>query len=139
MQKILSLILSFFTALSLASEGIPYGFEPTLAVDASVSMGEISSRASGFLYGLAQSGVPDEAMSESIDISSVSQKVIGGLQHPIGDVDDVSSALDNCDYITVYLQDCFDTWYYCHDGLFEFFFLLFQKENGGSERRTGTV
>lgn len=119
MQKILSLILSFFTALSLASEGIPYCFEPTLAVDASVSMGDISSRASGFLYGLAQSGVPDEAMSESIDISSVSQKVIGGLQHPIGDVDDVSPALDNCDYITVYLQDCFDTWYYCHDEIWE--------------------
>lgn len=119
MQKILSLILSFFTAVSLASEGIPYMFEPTIEVDASVSMGEISSRASGFLYGLAQSGVPDEAMSESIDISSVSQKVIGGLQHPIGDVDDVSPALDNCDYITVYLQDCFDTWYYCHDEIWE--------------------
>ena len=115
MQKIISLILSFFTALSLASEGVPYFFEPTLEIDASVSEGEISSRASGFLYGLAQNGVPDAAMTESIDISSVSQKVIGGLQHPIGDVDDVSPALKNCDYITVYLQDCFDTWYYCND------------------------
>lgn len=115
MIKIISLILSFFTALSLAAEGIPYMFQPVLAVDASVSMGAVSSRASGYLYGVAQSNVPDKAMTESIDIASVSQKVIGGLQHPIGDVDNVSSALDNCDYITVYLQDCFDTWYYCHD------------------------
>ncbi len=115
MIKIISLILSFFTALSLAAEGIPYMFQPVLAVDASVSLGEVSSRASGYLYGVAQSNVPDKAMTESIDIASVSQKVIGGLQHPIGDVDNVSSALDNCDYITVYLQDCFDTWYYCHD------------------------
>lgn len=115
MQKIISLICSFFIAMSMAAEGLPYFFEPTLEIDASVSEGEISSRATGFLYGLAQSGVPDEAMAESIDISSVSQKVIDGLQHPIGDVDDVSSSLDNCDYITVYLQDCFDTWYYCHD------------------------
>lgn len=115
MIKFISLILSFFTALTLAAEGLPYMFVPTLEVDAAVSMGEVSSRASGYLYGVAQSNVPDRAMTESVDISSVSQKVIGGLQHPIGDVDNVSPALDNCDYITVYLQDCFDTWYYCHD------------------------
>ena len=115
MIKIISLILSFFTALSLAAEGIPYMFQPVLEIDAAISAGEVSSRASGYLYGVAQSNVPDEAMTESIDIASVSQKVIGGLQHPIGDVDNASSALDNCDYITVYLQDCFDTWYYCHD------------------------
>ncbi len=113
MTKIISFIMSLFTVLSLVSEGIPYMFKPTLEVDASVSMGEVSSRASGFLYGIAQNGVPDEAMVESIDISSVSQKVIDGLQHPIGDVDEAAKMLDNCDYITVYLQDAFDTWYYC--------------------------
>ena len=119
MQKIISIILSFFTALSLAGEGLPYFFEPTLEIDAAISQGEISSRASGFLYGLAQDGVPDSAIVESIDVSSVSQKVIGGLQHPIGDVDDVSPLLGNCNYITVYLQDCFDTWYYCHDEIWD--------------------
>ncbi len=115
MTNIISFILSLFTALALMCEGIPYAFRPTLLIDASVSEGEISSRASGFLYGTAQNGVPDAAAVESIDVSSVSQKVIGGLQHPIGDVDNVAPMLDNCDYITVYLQDCFDTWYYCHD------------------------
>lgn len=113
MKEIISFILSFITVLNLAAEGIPYLFRPTLEVDAAVSMGEISSRASGFLYGIAQDGVPDAAMVESIDISSVSQKVIDGLQHPIGDVDEAAKMLDSCDYITVYLQDCFDTWYYC--------------------------
>lgn len=115
MSKFISLILSFFTALSLAAEGVPYMFQPTLEIDAAASMDEVSSRASGYLYGVAQSNVPDSAMTESVDIASVSQKVIGGLQHPIGDVDNASPALDNCDYITVYLQDCFDTWYYCND------------------------
>ncbi|MBQ3006907.1 MAG: hypothetical protein IJD78_05020 [Clostridia bacterium] len=119
MQKIVSLIISFITAISLASEGLPYFLKPTLEIDASITEGEISSRATGFLYGLAQNGVPDEAIVESIDVSSVSQKVIGGLQHPIGDVDDVAPALDDCDYITVYLQDCFDTWYYCHDEIWD--------------------
>lgn len=115
MQKIIAYILSFFTALSLAAEGIPYAFAPTLEVDAAVCEDEISTRATGYLYGIAQSGVPSEAMVESLDISSVSQKVIGGLQHPIGDVDDVSGQLGSCDYIVVYLQDSYDTWYYCHE------------------------
>ncbi len=119
MDKIISFILSLFTAVSLASEGLPYFFQPTLAVNAAVSIGNVSSRASGYLYGVAQSNVPDKAMTESIDIASVSQKVIGGLQHPIGDVDNAVSSLDNCDYITVYLQDCYDTWYYCHDEIWQ--------------------
>ncbi len=119
MTKIISLIISLFTVISLASEGIPYMFRPTLEIDAEVIEGEISSRASGFLYGIAQNGVPDSAMVESIDISSVSQKVIDGLQHPIGDVDQAAKMLDGCDYITVYLQDCFDTWYYCHQEILD--------------------
>lgn len=112
MTKIISFLISFITVITLASEGVPYMFKPTLEVDASASEGKISSRASGFLYGIAQNGIPDAAMVESIDISSVSQKVIDGLQHPIGDVDEAAQMLDNCDYITVYLQDAFDTWYY---------------------------
>ncbi len=114
MIKILSFIMGLLTALSLSSEGIKYAFKPTLEIDASVSEGVFSSRASGFLYGLAESGVPDPAMVESIDIASVSQKVIDGLQHPVGDIDNVAVNLTNCDYTVVYLQDCFDTWYYCH-------------------------
>ena len=115
MTKFISLILSFFTVLGLVAEGIPYAFRPTLEVDAAVSTGAVSTRATGYLYGIAQNGVPDKTMVESLDISSVSQKVIGGLQHPIGDVDEAAPMLDGCDYITVYLQDCFDTWYYCHE------------------------
>ncbi len=113
MLKFISLILSFVTVISMAAEGIPYSFRPTLEVDANSFLGEVSSRASGYLYGVAENGVPDAAVVESIDVSSISQKVVDGLQHPIGDVDHVAPVLDNCDYITVYMQDCFDTWYYC--------------------------
>lgn len=114
MVKIISFIMGLLTALSLASEGIKYGFSPTLEIDAAVSVSDVSSRASGFLYGLAESGVPDPAIVESIDIASVSQKVIDGLQHPVGDIDNVADNLKSCDYLVVYLQDCYDTWYYCH-------------------------
>ena len=103
----------------MAAEGIPYAFRPTLQVDANSFSGEVSSRASGYLYGVAENGVPDSAVVESIDVSSISQKVIDGLQHPIGDVDHVAPVLDNCDYITVYMQDCFDTWYYCHQEIMD--------------------
>ncbi len=103
----------------MAAEGIPYAFRPTLQVDANSFLGEVSSRASGYLYGTAENGVPDAAVVESLDVSSVSQKVIDGLQHPIGDVDNVAPMLQNCDYITVYMQDCFDTWYYCHQEIMD--------------------
>lgn len=113
MQKVINYIIGFITAVSLAFQGVPYAFVPTLEFDAAETCGEISTRATGYLYGIAESGVPDPNIVESIDISSVSQKVIGGLQHPIGDVDHVSPQLENCDYIVVYLQDSYDTWYYC--------------------------
>lgn len=111
--------MSLIILLSSFAEGIPYFFRPTLIIDASECVSEVSSRASGFLYGVAENGVPDSAVVESIDISSISQKVIDGLQHPIGDVDHVAPMLDNCEYITVYLQDCFDTWYYCHQEILD--------------------
>lgn len=89
-------------------------FYPTAEVDLSKTEGAISSRACGYLYGLAEEGVPSEEMVKSLDIKSVSQKVKDGLQHPIGDVDHVSKNLDSCDYIVVYLQDSYSTWYYNH-------------------------
>lgn len=112
-MKAVRLIMSIITVLGLCAQGIPHFFRPTLEVDAAKIEGAVSSRASGYLYGVAQSNVPDRAMTESIDISSASQKVTGGLQHPVGDVDEVAGQLESCDYIVIYLQDCFDTWYYC--------------------------
>lgn len=119
MLKFSSVIVSIFTVIGLILPGIKYGFKPTVEIDCSAETGEISSYASGFLYGLAQQGVPSAEMVESIDISSESQKTYGGLQHPTGDVNDVAENLDSCDYIVVYLQDCFDTWYYAHSEIEE--------------------
>ncbi len=108
-------IMAFFTALIIALEAIPFLWAPTMTVQADEVIGETSTRATGFLYGLSEQGVPSEAMTDSLKISSVSQKMPEGLQHPTGDVDHVVSQLDNCQYIVVYLQDAFSTWYYCHE------------------------
>lgn len=119
MSSIISFIMSLVTVITFTAEGIPYLLRPTLEIDAAECVSEVSSRASGFLYGVAENGVPDSAVVESLDVASISQKVVDGLQHPIGDVDHVAPMLDNCDYITVYLQDCFDTWYYCHQEILD--------------------
>lgn len=116
MSQITGIILSLIIALISVFQALPYAFRPVLEFNLNTAdeTREISSYACGFLYGLAQPGVPSEEIVKSLDISSVSQKVYRGLQHPVGDVDDVSVNLESCDYITVYLQDCYDTWYYAH-------------------------
>ena len=107
-------IIGFLITLIILFESVPASFQPALTVDASDILGESTTRATGFLYGLAEKEVPSSAITNSLKISSVSQKVPDGLQHPTGDIDHIQGQLDSCDYIVTYLQDSFDTWYYCH-------------------------
>lgn len=115
----MSRIISFIITFILMLESMPLFWVPTLTVDASKELAPVSTRATGFLYGLAEEGVPSKAMTDSLDISSVSQKVTDGLQHPTGDISHVAPQLDECDYTVVYLQDSYSTWYYCHDEIME--------------------
>lgn len=112
-------IVSFIITIIMLFESIPLVWVPTFEVDASKELSPVSTRATGHLYGLAEEGVPSEAMTDSLDISSVSQKVPDGLQHPTGDISHVSSQLTECDYTVVYLQDAYSTWYYCYDEIME--------------------
>ena len=108
-----ALILTFFFS------SFRFAFVPTIVFDAAAPVAPVSSRASGHLYGLAEEGVPDPLIVESLDVSSVSQKVIDGLQHPIGDVDHVVGNLPCAEYLVVYLQDNYSTWYYDHEAILE--------------------
>ncbi len=112
---IISLVLAIIIALPLYM-GISAGMlMPTVRFDAQNLTGAVTNGASGYLYGIAEDGVPSHNMVESLDVSSVSAKTQGGLQHPIGEVGDVAPSLlrtGHCDYIVVYLQDMFSTWYY---------------------------
>ena len=107
-------IIGFLITLIILFESVPASFQPALTVDASDILGESTTRATGFLYGLAEKEVPSSAITNALKISSVSQKVPDGLQHPTGDIDHIKDQLESCDYIVTYLQDSFDTWYYCH-------------------------
>lgn len=112
LKVFISILVCIVILLGIGAGGFMLFYTPSLTADFSEKTGEVTTGASGYLYGIAEEGVPSKNMTESIDISTVSQKVIGGLQHPIGDVDHVYTQLDNTDYIVIYLQDAYSTWYY---------------------------
>lgn len=112
LRILLATIICLVFAVGLSVGGFVLFYAPTISADLTQKTGEVTNGASGYLYGIAQQGVPSKNMTESIDISTVSAKVPGGLQHPIGDLDDVQKQLDGTDYNVVYLQDMYSTWYY---------------------------
>ncbi len=109
------------TVLSLAIVlGIAFAVikVPTLTVDFSQQT-DLTGSASGFLYGMAEDEIPTDEITESIGISMLATKPAGGLQHPIGDVEYVADTFTNAggEYLLIYTQDMYDTWYYEFDSL----------------------
>ncbi len=91
---------------------------PTLTIDFS-QQSKLTGRASGFLYGIAEDDIPTAEIIESIGINTLATKPAGGLQHPIGDVNQVAETFTNAggEYLLIYTQDMYDTWYYQFDSL----------------------
>ena len=94
---------------------------PKVTIDFSLQS-DLTGRASGFLYGFAEEDIPSKEIAESIGINGLATKTAGGLQHPIGDVNDVSGTFLSAggEMLTVYTQDMYDTWYYQLDSLEEY-------------------
>ena len=121
-KKAIIIILSVFLCLVLTAGGaLLYLMIPTVTVDFS-AQSELTGRASGFLYGFAEDDIPTREIAESIGINSLATKTAGGLQHPIGDVRDVSDTFLSAggEMLMVYTQDMYDTWYYQLDSLPEY-------------------
>ena len=91
---------------------------PTLTIDFS-QQSDLTGRAAGFLYGLAEDDVPTSEITESIGINTLATKPACGLQHPIGDVNQVAETFTEAggEYLFIYTQDMYDTWYYQFDSL----------------------
>lgn len=124
-KTVLGLLIAAFSAAILAGAAIGclYAFNrPTLTVNAAQKTGEVTNGASGFLYGFAEPDIPSAEIAESIGISALSTKPIGGLQHPIGDVSQVADTFFAAggEQIIVYTQDMYDTWYYQFDSLAQY-------------------
>lgn len=126
-KRILIVIVAVAVIIGVAGGVYFSSYTPSVTFDAGNLTGSVTDGASGYLYGLAQDGVPSYEMTASLDVSSVSAKTQGGLQHPIGEVGDVAAEVlsdGTCDYIVVYLQDMYSTWYYDHANIEE------QKKKG---------
>ena len=115
MKGIISTVIGVIVAALVVTGVYLKVLRPNIIFDASSLTGEVTSGASGYLYGISEEGVPSADMTQSLKISSVSAKVLYGLQHPIGEVSHVAPQLikdDSFDYMIVYLQDVYRTWYY---------------------------
>ena len=114
-KKIVIAIIAVIIAIAFIVGGFFIFYKPMIIFDASAPSGEVMHGASGYLYGIAEDGVPSHNMVESLNITSLATKTQGGLQHPIGEVGDVAAeamAGGSLDYLIVYLQDMYSTWYY---------------------------
>lgn len=118
-KTVLAAVFCVVFLAALCAGGFVIFYTPSLTADMGETTGHVTSGASGYLYGIAEPGVPSVNMTESVDISTVSVKVPDSLQHPIGDVAHIAGQLNNTDYIVVYLQDAYSTWYYEQDAMEE--------------------
>ncbi len=122
LKKAVIVILSVLICLVMALGGaLLYFIVPTVTVDFS-QQSELTGRASGFLYGFAEDDIPTGEIAESIGINALATKTAGGLQHPIGDVNNVADTFLSAggEMLMVYTQDMYDTWYYQLDSLPEY-------------------
>ena len=114
-KNIVVAIVSVLIAVAFVVGGFFIFYKPMIIFDANDLSGDVLGGATGFLYGIAEDGVPSRNMVESINMTSLSTKTQGGLQHPIGEVGDVAEEAmigGSLDYLIVYLQDMYSTWYY---------------------------
>ncbi len=125
MKKLTKIFAGIFLSLTVIALSLLVALQiisvPTVTLDFS-SQTELTGRASGFLYGFAENDIPTREIAESIGINGLATKTAGGLQHPIGDVRDVSDTFLSAggEMLMVYTQDMYDTWYYQLDSLPEY-------------------
>lgn len=115
------LCVPLVSLLLVAGGVLLYLTVPTVTVDFS-AQSELTGRASGFLYGFSEEDIPSTEIAESIGVNALATKTAGGLQHPIGDVRQVSGTFLSAggEMLMVYTQDMYDTWYYQLDSLQEY-------------------
>jgi len=91
---------------------------PTLNIDFTLSEGEISYGATGYLYGFSEDGVPSGDLLQGLKPKIAAVKAADGLQHPVGDVLHVASTfIDNGgEKLFIYMQDIYPEWYYVYRG-----------------------
>ena len=127
MKKLIKAVLTAVSAVIIIALGIViylFGiYKPEIKADFRADTGKVLHCASGFLYGLAEPDIPSVEVVKSIRVDTLAQKTYGGLQHPIGDINQIYKTFEKADgnYLMVYCQDMYPTWYYELDSIPEFY------------------
>lgn len=92
---------------------------PVISVDFGTSTGSVTDGSTGFLYGLANSGIPTDSVVAALHPDSTAQMAPGGTQHPNGDALQVAPQFlaDGGKNILIYMQDYYSTWPYPNPGI----------------------
>lgn len=92
---------------------------PVITVDLGTSTGAVTDGSTGFLYGVANQGIPTDSVVAALKPDSIAQKAPGGTQHPNGDALQVAPQFvnDGGKNIQIYMQDYYTTWPYPNPGI----------------------
>ncbi|NEM91861.1 carbohydrate-binding protein [Galbitalea soli] len=106
-------------ALILATATPAAAANPVITVYLSTSTGAVTHDSSGFLYGIANAGIPTDSTIAALHPDSTAQMAPAGTQHPNGDALKVAPQFlaDGGSDILVYMQDYYSTWPYPTPGI----------------------
>jgi hypothetical protein len=92
---------------------------PVITVDLGSSTGSVTDGSTGFLYGLANNGIPTDSVVAALHPDSTAQMAPSGTQHPNGDALQVAPQFvrDGGKNILIYMQDYYTTWPYPNPGI----------------------
>ena len=114
--KILSIVLCVALGIGVIGGGIYLAVystnRPSVTINVNDKTGAVTNGASGFLYGFAEPDIPSVEIARSIDVSSLSTKAYGGLQHPLADVNQVADTFLSAgrNRVLVFTQTLSATW-----------------------------
>jgi hypothetical protein len=119
MKRALVLALAVGLTLGVVSATPAAAANPVITVDLGTSTGSVTDGSSGFLYGLANSGIPTNSVVAALHPDSTAQMAPGGTQHPNGDALQVAPQFvsDGGKNILIYMQDFYPTWPYPTPGI----------------------
>ena len=92
---------------------------PVITVDLGTSTGSVTDGSTGFLYGVANSGIPTDSALAALHPDSTAQMAPSGTQHPNGDalLTAPQFVKDGGKNILIYMQDYYSTWPYPNPGI----------------------
>lgn len=96
-----------------------FAANPVITVDLGSSTGPVTNGSTGFLYGLANEGIPTDSVVAALHPDSTAQMAPSGTQHPNGDALKVAPQFirDGGEDIMIYMQDFYSKWPYPNPGI----------------------